>query len=649
MAARTRPYDKFGPFILFKKLEEHRLGELWRAGRIDGNVIRNIALHRLTGGNSEALRQAAIHAGPAASHIGSTSIAKNQKIEVVEGVAVIEHEYDGGRSLRHIVTRAKNGTMPHPLAPDQALAIIDKVAAAIEVVHNYRRDGARTIHGAVIPHFVWITNDGEIRLAGQQLGKGLLASLTASGVAAEIGNYFAPEVRSFGEPSAAGDMYSLGAILYLALTGNEPPDPANAASFAQTISSAMLMDEEEMPAEIRAILQRSLSPDINNRYPTVAEFRKDLNVLIHGGAFTATTFNLAFFLSTLLKKEYESEAVDREKESKVTPAMYADAAAQGAPASTPRPTASPLSAPKSRSRAPLMAAAAALIAVAAVGAFLVFNRQRAEAKPAGQVAVQDSLPATRLEPRVVIPPTVVTAGSTETAPPANAVSEEEERKKRIEEEVQRRLQAEMMKLQEQYERDLQKARADTPQRQTERSEPMLRRDPELVASISTRDEQPVTRRSDPPPVVSQQPPATATSAPPITSTASQSQATSTLPMQQAPPQSAVVETAPPIVQTQEGDLVGYDQVDQPPRTRTEIRPVYPPIALKQRFESTVFLTALVSETGQVLEVRILRGDGRKVGFDEAAERAVRKATFYPAIKDGKRVRTWFPIPIRFKP
>jgi TonB family protein len=641
MAAKTKPFDKFGPFILFKKLEEHRLGELWRAGRIDGNVIRNIALHRLTGGSVESLRQAAIHAAPAASHIAGTSIAKNQKIDVIDGVPVMEHEYDGGRSLRHIVAKAKNGTMPHPLAADQALAIVDKVAAAIEVVHNFRREGARTVHGAVIPHFIWITDDGEIRVAGQQLGKGLLASLSAPGVASEIGGYLAPEVRGFGEPSATGDIYSLGGILYLTLTGNEPPDPANAATFAQTLSSANLMDEEQMPQEIRALLQRSLSPDINGRYRSIAEFRKDLNALVHGGAYTASTFNLAFFLSTLLKKEFESEAVDREKESKVTPAMYADVAA---PASTRRSAASSLSSPKSRSRAPLMVAAAALLAVAAVGAFLVFNRERAEAKPASQLAVQDSLPARRLQPRVLIPPPIVTAASTETAPPVDAETEAEERKKRIEEEVQRRLQSEMMKLQEQYERDLQRARGDSPQRQAERGEPMLRRDPELVASLSTRDEQPVTRRTEPP-VVSPQPPAT-TTAPPIATTVPQSQPNLTPPTQQQP---AVTETVATGVQTQEGDLIGYDQVDQPPKPRSEIRPTYPPIALRQRFEATVFLSALISETGQVLEVRVLRGDGRRVGFDEAAERAVRKVSFYPAIKDGKRVRTWLPIPIRFKP
>ena len=37
MAARNKPYEQFGPYILFKKLEQDSLGDLWRAGlRVGG-------------------------------------------------------------------------------------------------------------------------------------------------------------------------------------------------------------------------------------------------------------------------------------------------------------------------------------------------------------------------------------------------------------------------------------------------------------------------------------------------------------------------------------------------------------------------------------------------------------------------------------
>jgi protein TonB len=59
------------------------------------------------------------------------------------------------------------------------------------------------------------------------------------------------------------------------------------------------------------------------------------------------------------------------------------------------------------------------------------------------------------------------------------------------------------------------------------------------------------------------------------------------------------------------------------------------------------LTVLISETGDVLDVKVLKGDPR-FGFNEEAIRAMRGAKFRPATKDGKRVKTWVPQPIDFK-
>ena len=56
MAARNKPYDQFGPYILFKKLEADALGDSWRAGRIDGTQLgATVALRRFTGGQRNAL------------------------------------------------------------------------------------------------------------------------------------------------------------------------------------------------------------------------------------------------------------------------------------------------------------------------------------------------------------------------------------------------------------------------------------------------------------------------------------------------------------------------------------------------------------------------------------------------------------------
>ena len=48
MSAKNRPYEQFGSFILFKKLETDALGDLWRAGRVDNGQLGPImAVRRL--------------------------------------------------------------------------------------------------------------------------------------------------------------------------------------------------------------------------------------------------------------------------------------------------------------------------------------------------------------------------------------------------------------------------------------------------------------------------------------------------------------------------------------------------------------------------------------------------------------------------
>jgi TonB family protein len=68
----------------------------------------------------------------------------------------------------------------------------------------------------------------------------------------------------------------------------------------------------------------------------------------------------------------------------------------------------------------------------------------------------------------------------------------------------------------------------------------------------------------------------------------------------------------------------------------------------QRVQGTVLISVLVSETGQVLETRLVHGIDRPVGLNEAAEQIVRRSTFSPPTKDGVRVKAWTTVPVDFK-
>ncbi|HEY2092608.1 MAG TPA: TonB family protein [Thermoanaerobaculia bacterium] len=632
MAAKNKPYEQFGPYILFKKLESDSLSELWRAARVEGSTLGPlVALRRFTGGNRDAVTAAAHASQNIVAQFTGTSFVKHQVVDAIGNVAFVAHDYDGGRSLRHIADRARgaSGTSPNPIPLDQAIVIAEKVALSLATTEDYRVDGARLAHGALIPQLIWITDDGEIRVAGQGLGSGLVASLKDAGVAAELGRYVAPEMQQSGVATKASEVFSMGALLYLLVTGVEPPDATTASAFMQAVGAAKTPAGTPIPDDIRAIVNKSLTIDPSMRYASMAEMKQAISALAHGGKYSATTFNLAFYVSSLLKKELEGETVDRDKELKVNVAAYteAPAAAAGYPASSAPFAASEQEA---KSKAPLAIAAAVIIAAVGVGGYFMYSSKSKQVTPARQ---QQQPVAAQMIPQkkaiVTAAPLVAAApvsASTTTAAPANA--DEAARKKAFEAAVQQKLQEEMMKLQQDYTKSLQKSQAKNAPVQVASAAPAPQRPVEEAPSAAALDQQRLNARPEPQP--SQQIP--------IVPPPQQQQ------QQQAP---AVAEPQPVVAVVHQGDVVDVSDLDTPPHVLRSTAPSYPPMALRQRAEATILVTALVDENGDVLDVKVLRGD-KRFGFEDSAVRAVRSTKFSAPVKDGKRVKAWFAVPIVFK-
>jgi serine/threonine protein kinase len=106
------------------------------------------------------------------------------------------------------------------LSPDEVVPIVAAIASGLEAVHS-----AGLVHRDIKPHNVLLASDrarlGDLGLArpGDDTG---WDALTTTGMAMGTLAYLAPE-RLAGEPATpAGDVWSLGAMTYQALTGRLP-------------------------------------------------------------------------------------------------------------------------------------------------------------------------------------------------------------------------------------------------------------------------------------------------------------------------------------------------------------------------------------------------------------------------------------------
>jgi TonB family protein len=88
----------------------------------------------------------------------------------------------------------------------------------------------------------------------------------------------------------------------------------------------------------------------------------------------------------------------------------------------------------------------------------------------------------------------------------------------------------------------------------------------------------------------------------------------------------------------------YVPVDQLPTPQVKVQAKYPPEARAAGLGGTVLLQVLVGKDGQVKDVRIQKSIP---ALDGAAEEAVRRWVFKPALSRNNPVAAWIAVPIRF--
>ena len=675
MSRQPQSYVKYGSFILFRKLEESSLAEIWRGAPVEGNSIGSaVGLLRFTGGDTGALRRAAEQAAKSLPTIEGSTVVKGQTYHLVGKNPIITWDYSGGRSLFHMMQIASGGPeLPsNPFPVDQALAIAEKLALSLETTGHLKHGGNRLHHGVLIPQLVWVSEDGDVRTLGHQLTKGLLAALSRAPVQKQFGGFVAPELRRNGESTDPSEVWGIGANLYAMLTGEFLPAPTDQAAMDTTLADAIVASDEPIPEPVREVLAKSLAIDPARRYESPAALREAIGVLTHGGDYAPTTFNLAFYIHNLLRDEIEAEPAEREAEKGVDPKLVpAFGATSGdTPESsqeevvppTPAPP-SPVSADRGAeparrgSRTPLIAAVIVVLLLAGGAAAYWFTMgpgagpsAESTLADAGTSAINDTATSAPSRPAPVVEPLVALTDTgdqgseveTTTVSDPDAPSEQERREKLIQEQIDRRLQEEILKLQAEYDRKLREERSS---REQPRAEPKPTQTPqEAPARTASRTEPaeptPSAAELDRQQLASQQgetPPRVASTQPPTSSV-------------QTPATTTVAETppVPQVPQVKAGDLVDFAELDKAPALTRRVEPIYPPLAARQKAHATIILSVLVSEKGKVTDVKVLKGDRRRLGFDEAASDAIRKSTFSPAMKGGQPVKTWMPVPVLFK-
>jgi serine/threonine protein kinase len=218
-------------------------------------------------------------------------------------------EYVPGPSLRRIMDALEQ--RGDRLGVPDALFITAEVSKALGYAHAFSNplaDGTGIIHRDISPDNIIISTTGQVKLT--DFGIAQFIQSRAYGPVFGKAPYVAPEVAAGDAPTAASDLYSLGAVLYECLTGVPPhrgKDDKETLTLAKSVPPRSPSElREDIPEALSALVISLLDRDPSGRPVSAAEAQITLRALLnqHFSAYTepdlARTVRVHFELKDFL-------------------------------------------------------------------------------------------------------------------------------------------------------------------------------------------------------------------------------------------------------------------------------------------------------------------------------------------------------------
>jgi eukaryotic-like serine/threonine-protein kinase len=267
--------SKVGPYEILAPLGAGGMGVVYRArdSRLEREVaIKFIASGVLADGIARSrFRKEAL----ALAKLNHQNIAGVYDVGTADGADYLVMEYVPGQSLAQ---KLKSG----PLRPVEAISLGEKVAAALQEAHE-----RGIVHRDLKPANIIVTPRGHAKVLDFGIAKLLSITdrddtKTFSETRGLVGTplYMSPEQVEGAPVDFRTDLWSLGAVLYEALTGR-PPFEGNGLALLRAITEKKPKTLRELrpdtPPEAEQIVLRALEKDKAKRYQSASEIAQDLS------------------------------------------------------------------------------------------------------------------------------------------------------------------------------------------------------------------------------------------------------------------------------------------------------------------------------------------------------------------------------------
>lgn len=297
---------RIGDYELLEELGRGGMGVVYKALHVSLNRIVAVKM-LLRGRFASADDQARFRAeAEAIAQLDHPNIVPVYEVGQLEGHVYFSMKYVRGQTMQQLLAGG-------PLDQNTAALLLAKVAKAVDFAH---RRGV--LHRDLKPSNIMIDDEGEPHVNDFGLAKQLSArdSLTRSGAVIGTPAYMSPEQAAGhrGQVGPVSDVYSLGSILYHAITG-QPPFKGDSA-----VDVVLRVLEEDAPLartinpnanrDLEMIATRCLQKPTDLRYESAAALAQDLEAWLADEPVAARTGPISQLAAMMFRETHHVSVLE---------------------------------------------------------------------------------------------------------------------------------------------------------------------------------------------------------------------------------------------------------------------------------------------------------------------------------------------------
>jgi beta-lactam-binding protein with PASTA domain len=296
-----------GRYRVLRRIGSGGMADVWLAE--DPHLQRRVALkvlHRRFAQDREFVERFRREAEAAAGLQHPNIVAIFDRGEA-DGAYYIAMQLLEGSSLKQLIDRG--------LAPAEAVGLIRQVLEAAGYAHKHG-----VVHRDLKPQNVIVDDEGKAVVTDFGIARAGASEITQAGSVMGTPHYLSPEQAQGQEVTAVSDLYSIGVILYEALTGRAPFEAESAVAVAMKQVSHTPQRPSSIAPEVSpaldAVAMRALEKEPGRRFQSADAFIAALDAALRDpGSGADGTASFAPLPPPVVSPE-EAEAAEAEEEKR---------------------------------------------------------------------------------------------------------------------------------------------------------------------------------------------------------------------------------------------------------------------------------------------------------------------------------------------